>query len=551
MNNAIRSLAITLFVGVATAAIVLSAVQRVQAGGPVGGSCTETDFDNALSGGGSITFNCGGPKTITFSYTKAIGNDTTIDGGGVITLSGNNIQPLFQVYFGRTLTLTNITLANGYAGPLSGVTSGGIENFGTVVIVNGRLVNNRGQQGGALHNLGEAKVTNTTFTNNSAATEGGAIYNDDGGVITLTTVTINNNFVTTTTIGSAGGGVYNTGRLTMNGGSLSNNYGISPTNYLFSGGGLFNNGNISTIGIVNLTNVTVQGNRSGSAGGLSNYDGRMTLRSTTVDSNTSLITAGGLSNAGSAAILKIYNSQITRNSSGLGGGLYLSGNGASTVISQTRISQNSVSSLGGGIRNFGVVWIYQSTLDNNIALNGGGIANRGSIYAENSTFSANKAMDTISIDSTLTSGGGIFSEQNVASVELVNVTLKQNQASIGAGLRITNVAVLTLRNTAIADACDVGSVFDNGGNRAVDFNCLGSTHHSDLKLGSLGFYGGSTPTHLPLPGSPLINGGTNTGCPAKDQRGKTRPYNSTCDSGAVEFSAGDPIAWVYLPVVLK
>jgi hypothetical protein len=553
MNNKVRSLGITLAVGMAVMMVLLLAIRFARASGVVSGSCTETALDTALSGGGLVAFSCGGPKTINFTFYKQIGDNTTIDGGGVITLSGNNTSPLFQVFFGKTLTLTNITLANGYAGPISGLSSGGIENIGTLVIVNGRLVNNRTWDGGgALHNYGVAKVSNSVFISNAAEIAGGAIYNDSGGVITLTTVTITHNLVTTTTIPSYGGGIYNEGQVTMNGGGLFNNVGISPTNYLFGGGGIYNNGNVSGQGIVNFNSVTLQGNHAGFAGGMYNFDGKTTLHSTTVDSNTSLITGGGVFNSGSAAVLKVYNSQITRNSSGLGGGFYLGGSGASVVISQTRVSQNTApTSLGGGIRNFGSLSIYQSTIDHNTALNGGGIANKGGgIYAENSTFSANQAGETAVFDTTVSLGGGIFSELNSSTILLVNVTINQNQAIVGAGLEITNVAVLTMRNTAIGDTCDVGSVFDSGGNHAVDSNCL-TTTNANLKLGPLMNNGGSTPTHLPLSGSPLINGGINSGCPSVDQRGKSRPYNVTCDSGSVEFSAGDPTSFVYLPIVLK
>jgi large repetitive protein len=47
-------------------------------------------------------------------------------------------------------------------------------------------------------------------------------------------------------------------------------------------------------------------------------------------------------------------------------------------------------------------------------------------------------------------------------------------------------------------------------------------------------YGGAAPTYALLPGSPAINGGTNAGCPAVDQRGMSRPHGAHCDIGAYE-----------------
>ena len=42
--------------------------------------CTEAALDACLSGGGSVTFNCGGAATITVTSTKTISADTTITG---------------------------------------------------------------------------------------------------------------------------------------------------------------------------------------------------------------------------------------------------------------------------------------------------------------------------------------------------------------------------------------------------------------------------------------------------------------------------------------
>jgi len=38
-----------------------------------------------------------------------------------------------------------------------------------------------------------------------------------------------------------------------------------------------------------------------------------------------------------------------------------------------------------------------------------------------------------------------------------------------------------------------------------------------------------------LTGSPAINAGTNSGCPATDQRGYVHPAGAACDLGAYEY----------------
>jgi hypothetical protein len=55
----------------------------------------------------------------------------------------------------------------------------------------------------------------------------------------------------------------------------------------------------------------------------------------------------------------------------------------------------------------------------------------------------------------------------------------------------------------------------------------------DPELSPLGDHGGPTPTHLPLPDSPVLDFAS--GCSAADQRGAPRPAEG-CDAGAVELS---------------
>lgn len=84
------------FVALMCAALLTAGAHAARAGGVVGtgtpDSCTEAAFDAAASGGGLVTFNCGGPATITFTSQKQVQNNSnlTVDGGGVITISGGS-----------------------------------------------------------------------------------------------------------------------------------------------------------------------------------------------------------------------------------------------------------------------------------------------------------------------------------------------------------------------------------------------------------------------------------------------------------------------------
>jgi len=101
-----------------------------------GASCTESALAGCLPGGGSFdgttTFNCGlAPKTITLTSTKTISNDTTINGGSMITISGGNSVGVFSVSTGVKFTVQNVTIANGQ----SGVSGAGIDSIGGTLTV--------------------------------------------------------------------------------------------------------------------------------------------------------------------------------------------------------------------------------------------------------------------------------------------------------------------------------------------------------------------------------------------------------------------------------
>jgi hypothetical protein len=96
----------------------------VRAAGVVGTgtpeSCTEAALGAALAGGGLVTFDCGPePATITLTAEKVIAAGrapTTVDGGGLVRLSGGNAVRVFSVDTGTVLDVRNLTVANGVRG---------------------------------------------------------------------------------------------------------------------------------------------------------------------------------------------------------------------------------------------------------------------------------------------------------------------------------------------------------------------------------------------------------------------------------------------------
>jgi predicted outer membrane repeat protein len=119
--------------------------------------------------GGTISFNCGNspvtiPVTTTLQYYGYYPdqNVLTIDGGGLVTLDGLSTPTIFK---GVNLNLENINLTRSNSGQGRGIEVGNL-NMSNVTISN--------QTDSAIF-ARTAYITNSTFYNNSSATQGGAI----------------------------------------------------------------------------------------------------------------------------------------------------------------------------------------------------------------------------------------------------------------------------------------------------------------------------------------------------------------------------------------
>ncbi|MCB8947680.1 MAG: hypothetical protein H6653_06670 [Ardenticatenaceae bacterium] len=190
---------------------LLLVARPAQGAGVVGsgtpGSCTEAALNTALSGGGSVSFNCGGSHTITLTSQKTINSNTTINGGGQITLSGGNSTRLFYLQNGANLTLQNITLQNG-----KGSSDGGaiyVERLSTLTLTNSAINSSTAPNGGAvaLNGWGSGDaggtliVTDSSFNGNSSTAGaipgggngGGALYITGGSTATVSGSTFSNN----------------------------------------------------------------------------------------------------------------------------------------------------------------------------------------------------------------------------------------------------------------------------------------------------------------------------------------------------------------------
>jgi hypothetical protein len=243
--------------------------------------------------------------------------------------------------------------------------------------------------------------------------------------------------------------------------------------------------------------------------------------------------------------LNAMGSTISGNSAGSGGGI---GNFGIATITNSTISGNSASGSGGGIRNFDTVTITNSTISGNSASgSGGGIYNEmGTVTITNGTISGNSAASF--------SGGGIIVSSGTANLSFV--TIASNSARFGGGISVSNVGTVNIKNsivgnnTASTEPNCSGGVTATGANFATDGSCragfstVPSTGPGGLNLGPLANNGGPTQTHALQAGSAAIDAVPSGQCSdvngnpvIQDQRGVPRPQGSRCDVGAYEAAA--------------
>ena len=610
---------ITLLLGLLCAGLGLARPARAAdevVGNGTAVSCSEATFAAALatvqgSGGGTITFDCGGAVTIPFSGSKIISQAAvTINGAEKITLDGRDVTRFFHVEEDAGLTLQNITLANGFDNTSGG---GAILNLGEVTLQNVTIRDSHvdpGHSGGAIMSLGpltltdslieantggsagglflfgeaaDATISGSTFRSNSTtnpsyglggavtpwdgadvlirgstfvenkARKGGAFYNES---VASTLLLAENTLLQNNHAFERGGGIYNAlGTVTLQDVTLSGN----TTN--FNAGGIYN-----FKGVVNMTHTELRNNRSEVMGGMQNVGGTVTMAQAVLRDNSGL-ECGGIGNSG-AGSMTLTDTVLSNNSAdNLGGGIC---NSAALTLTRVTLRDNSVSGSGAGLWNDkdGKVVLSESTIDGNTAVDGGGISNDGSLAISATTISSNAGGGVVNtgelrISNSTFSGNFGSAVKNGGTAALTYVTFAGNKATSGSAIYHTGLGAgdtLTVQNVifdpgagganCLRAAGSSTAITSLGHNLSSDASCnliqSGDQQNTAVLLGPLAANGGPTLTHLPLEGSPAIDGGACVTGLMTDQRGLPRPQGATCDIGAAEVPPGGA---VFLPFV--
>ncbi len=410
--------------------------------------------------------------------------------------------------------------------------------FEHVVVTGANLTGSDGL-GGAVLNAGALQLTNTRFVDNRVAVTNGG-----------------------------GGAIASSGTLAVNGSTFADNRasGASLANPA-SGGAI----RILAGGTAQVSGSDFTGNEATRIGGaIAVEDASIAIADSTFggtgSGDANVARSGGAVSIGgdeSSASGTISRSRFEGNraeplgegaTASYGGAIYVTI--AEVTITDTSILDNVADTNGGGIGIFGSsaeftaeVSLVRSTVADNRAQNeGGGVSiDTGVLLAENSTLSGNAAEEF---------GGAVSavgSPPQGGSSTFVHTTVTGNDASgmspAGGGLVYYLGATATLSHTIVADnlqgdcVVEPGALSSDGFNLDSDGTCAeeleGATDATvdDIGLAPLGSNGGPTSTHLPLEGSPAINGGLNPTCLVDvDQRGLPRPAaeSGACDIGAVE-----------------
>lgn len=382
--------------------------------------------------------------------TMITGNSASEEGGGLMNFLGS-------------LTIDGVTIDGNTASGVSAAQGGGgVYNVqGTLTVLGSTISNNIADgtsgSGGGFNNGGILVVTQSTITGNSAANEGGGIYNE-----LFATATIQEGTNIAANMAIDGAGIYSRlhASLTINASSLIAN--SSSRN----GGAIYNEGAL----LIEYGSTISQNSAASEGGGIENAHDHLIVRGSTISMNTAVVgDGGGIQNYGTVTIEG--GSVLSGNSARSGGGI---ANYSGHLTVSASIIENNLAESGGGIISVddSVTSLESNSLiaNNTATVTAGGISNEGMLTVSNSTIWANSANGEFGTGfRPELFGGGIV---NIGTALITNSEIIENAAKLaGGGLWNHSSGMMTIDNTliqgnsVIADSLNVrgGGLFNDGG----------------------------------------------------------------------------------------
>lgn len=251
---------------------------------------------------------------------------------------------------------------------------------------------------------------------------------------------------------------------------------------------------------------------------------------------------GGAFEVRQGGFLTLIDSAVQGNTAPGGGGGIDVDSQSKAILQNVAVTSNSAPANGGGIHvgpasgNTGTLVMNNVTISGNMTSGsavGAGLDNQGLTRGTNVTVAGNVSQ----------LASGAITNETGGNLSLTNATIATNNAGVGVFNKATAGAV-TLRNTIVADGCGGPAapfVFSAGHNLDAGATCgfgsLGDISNRAPLLGPLANTGTTgLQTLALLGGSPAIDAGDNSSCPATDERGVSRPQGALCDIGAVEYA---------------
>ena len=494
----------------------------------------ESTFTNNYAQNGGAIYNAG---TATIENSTFTGNKAVSPLIGSSQNDGNNGRGGAIANSGGQLTVTNSTFTENSATKHSGAlyNSGGTVNIDSNVKFEANTAQNGG---GAIGNFrgGTLNIEDTSFVDNKTtgmAGFGGAIYNtnvepgsSEAGSSAILNINQNTTF-SNNAAASGGGAIYNKSIAHVDGATFVNN-GVTSDESLVtsSGGAIWNDGRNTESGVtgnMEIKNTTFESNYANSMGGAIFNQGELAIQSNTLflnngyrkdsdgntlinsaNSNPYITTRGGAiyntkPNAGDSTAMTVDGATFQGNASTFGGGAVY--NDEIVTISNSDFINNGITAdglykttNGGAIYNNDRATIIDSNFQNNQATNGGAIF--GGAGSTTNLKSVNKDVYVGTGDNTSGLYDSIYLASNgndVANRAVLNISANEN--------RVVNI------NSTVTGSDTKGDVNINpdGETGKVVFNGAVSNTNLTLNNGTVHF---TNDYHLKSSDVINLNGGT-------------------------------------------